>query len=173
MSLVALPAGKLLGGTTTSAGTGGEIKAKEAQLYVLDMATRKIEWQAVVFPGVQSYVDMCLGPDGLVYGFADYRRFFVFDAAARKVVYETDTEAEFGVTCSQQGPRIFVAAPDRRLFILFAKGIAQVEPGTFKIGMLAESPVPIGPGGDYLDGRIYFGSGSHVYSWQVQPPPAK
>jgi hypothetical protein len=33
--------------------------------------------------------------------------------------------------------------------------------------MLAESPVPIGPGGDLLNGRIYFGSGSHVYSYQV------
>ena len=33
--------------------------------------------------------------------------------------------------------------------------------------MLAESPVPIGSGGDYLDGRIYFASGSHVYSYGV------
>jgi hypothetical protein len=37
--------------------------------------------------------------------------------------------------------------------------------------MIAESPVSIGPGGDYLKGRIYFGHGSHVYSWPV--PEAK
>jgi hypothetical protein len=30
--------------------------------------------------------------------------------------------------------------------------------------------VPIGPGGDVLDGRIYFGSGSHMYSWKVATP---
>ena len=35
--------------------------------------------------------------------------------------------------------------------------------------MLAESPVPIGAGGDFLDGRIYFASGSHLYSYQVPP----
>jgi hypothetical protein len=31
--------------------------------------------------------------------------------------------------------------------------------------MLAESPLPVGPGGDILDGRIYFASGSHLYSY--------
>jgi len=34
--------------------------------------------------------------------------------------------------------------------------------------LVAPSPVPVGPGGDYLKGRIYFGSGSHMYSWKVQ-----
>jgi hypothetical protein len=33
--------------------------------------------------------------------------------------------------------------------------------------MITESPVPIQAGGDYLDGRIYFSSGSHVYSYEV------
>jgi|GEM_PF-576935 len=105
MSLVALPGGKLLGGSTTSPGTGGEKKATEAQLYIMDMATKRLEWHEVVFPGVQSYTDMCLGPDGLVYGVADRKRFFVFDPAQRKVIHEEDTEAKFGSTNSQQGPR--------------------------------------------------------------------
>ena len=33
--------------------------------------------------------------------------------------------------------------------------------------MLAESPVRIGPGGDILNGCIYFGSGSHLYSYRI------
>lgn len=41
MSLVALPDGKLLGGTTTDPGTGGERKAEQAELYLLDLATKK------------------------------------------------------------------------------------------------------------------------------------
>ena len=36
-----------------------------------------------------------------------------------------------------------------------------------ELEMLAEAPVPIGPGGDLLNGRIYFGSGSHLYSYQL------
>jgi len=215
VSLVALPEGKLLGGTTTSPGTGGEKKAQQAELYIMDMATKRVEWHAAVFPGAQEYTDMCLAPNGLVYGVADRRRFFVFDPAKRQVVHDEDVEAKFGITTSQQGPRVFVLADgggsaggdtsagggtastmgaaepilrgaeglkprnrgvsdpapgsgaDARLYILFVKGIARVNLKTHAIAMVAESPVPIGPGGDYLDGRIYFGSGSHVYSYQV------
>ncbi len=167
MSLVALPDGKLLGGTTIGAGTGGEIKATQAEMYIMDMATKKLDWQEVVFPGVSGYTDMRMGPKGLVYGFANRNRFFVFDPAQRKVVYEADTTDTFGSCTSQQGPRVFVEAPDQTMYILFVKGIAKINPETFEITMVAESPVQIGPGGDYLDGRIYFASGSHVYSYTL------
>jgi len=167
MSLVALPDGKLLGGTTTNPGTGGEKKAEEAELYVMDIATKRVEWHEHTFPGVQEYTDLCPGPDGLVYGFADRRRFFAFDPARRRVVHEEDTRARFGPTNSQQGPRVFVPGPDGTIYVLFVKGIARVAPGAFRIAMLAESPVPIGPGGDFLDGHIYFASGSHLYSYRV------
>lgn len=167
MSLVALPNGKLLGGTTTSPGTGGEKKAEQAELYIMDLATKRVEWHQAVFPGVQGYTDMCRAPNGLVYGVADRKRFFVFDPAAREVVHEEDTEARFGLTTSQQGPRVFVLSPEGETYMLFVKGVARVDPATHGITMLAESPVPIGPGGDILNRRIYFGSGSHVYSYEV------
>lgn len=131
MSLVALQHGKLLGGTTTAPGTGGERKATEAELYIMDMATKKLDWHEVVFSGVQSYTDMCIGPNGLVYGVADRKRFFVFDPVKRVVVHQEDIATKFGSTTSQQGPRVFVISPDN------------------------------------LNGRIYFGSGSHMYSYEV------
>ncbi len=167
MALVALADGKLLGGTTTSAGTGGEKKADQAELYIMDMATKKIEWHEVVFPGVQTYTDMCPAPKGLAYGIADSSRFFVFDPARRKVVHEQPLITKFGRTTSQQGPRVFVVAPDGTTYILFTAGIGRIDAETFEITMLAKSPVPIGPGGAILNGRIYFGSGSHVYSYAV------
>jgi hypothetical protein len=168
LSLVALPDGKLLGGTTTSPGTGGEQKATEAELYIMNIATKKVEWRAAVFPRVQGYTKLCLAPNGLVFGFADRKRFFAFDPAKRRVVHEQDTGAVFGPCASQQGSRPFVRGKDGTIYILFANGIARLDPSTFKITMLAPSPVRIGPGGDWLDGRIYFGSGSHLYSYK--PP---
>jgi streptogramin lyase len=167
MSLAAIPGGRLLGGTTTGAGTGGEKKATEAELYIMDMATKKLEWRAVVFPGVQSYTDLCAGPKGLVYGIADCGRFFVFDSATREVVHEEMVSARHGRTVSHQGPRVFVVGPDGTTYLLFAKGIARIDSKTHEVVMIAESPVPIGLGGDVLDGRIYFGSGSHMYSYTV------
>ncbi|MBT7303496.1 MAG: hypothetical protein HN849_28460, partial [Victivallales bacterium] len=167
MSLAALPGGKILGGSTTSPGTGGQKKAKQAELYILDLATKKIEWHAPVFPGVQNYTDLCPGPQGLVYGVADTRRFFVFDPKTRRVVYEKDMTDTLGNTISHQGPRVFVRAPKDEIYMLFRKGIAWVDPGTFEIELLAASPIPIGGGGDYFDGRIYFGSSSRLYSWEL------
>jgi len=168
MSLVALPKGKLLGGSTTAPGTGGEKKATQAELYIMDMATKQLDWHEPVLPGVQGYSDLCTGPNGLVYGVADWIRFFVFDPVTRKVIHQQDMTATLGRTCTQQGPRIFVRDPKGTVYMLFAKGIARAEPGTHKVTLLAKSPVSIGPGGDYHNGRIYFASGSHVYSWKAK-----
>jgi hypothetical protein len=167
ISLVALPEGKLLGGTTTSPGTGGEKKAKEAELYVMDMASKKVEWHRAVCPGVQEYSDMCTGEKGLIYGIADRKKFFVFDTAKRVVVYERDLAGDFGLTTGQQGPRIFVRGPEDRIYVLFLKGIARVAPTSFAFTMLAQSPLSIDAGGDYLDGRIYFASASHLWSYPI------
>jgi len=167
LSLAALPDGKLLGGSTTGAGTGGERKADQAELYIMDMATKRVEWHEAVFPGVEGYTDLCRAPNGLVYGVADRKRFFVFDPAKREVVHEQDTESKFGRTISHQGPRVFVLDSDGMLYMLFVKGIARVDLTTHAVTMLAESPVPIGPGGDILDGRVYFASGSHLYSYKL------
>ena len=165
MSLVALANGNLLGGSTTDPGTGGERKAEEAELYLMDLDTRRILWREVAFPGVQSYTDLCSGPDGLVYGVADRECFFAFDPVTRKTVRSEGTAENFGLTARQQGPRVFVTTPAGSVYMLFVKGIVRVDPSDHSLAMLAASPVPIDFGGDWLNGRIYFGSGSHVYSY--------
>jgi len=171
LSLAALPGGKLLGGTTTNPGTGGEKKAAEAVLYLLDLRTKRVEWHAAVFPRAQGYTDLCAGRDEMVFGFADQTRFFVFDAAKRRVVHEQDVSARFGRCVSQQGTRAFVTDGKGNYYILFVKGVARLDPKTFEIAWLAQSPVAIGGGGDCLDGRIYFFRGSHLYSYSLKAAP--
>jgi len=68
---------------------------------------------------------------------------------------------------------VFVTDADGTAYVMFVKGIARIDPATFEITMLAKSPVPIGPGGDYYKGRIYFASGSHLYSYTVPPQPTE
>lgn len=166
MSLAPLAGGLLAGGTTTAAGTGGEKKAKEAELYLLDLATKKIVWHAVLFPGAQSYTDLCATPQGLVLGFVDGKTFFAFDPTQRKLVCQTDTSAEFGPCVSHQGPRAFVRDGDT-IYVLFVNAIAKVDPQTFAFTLLAKPPVAIAAGGDVLNGRLYFAHGSHVYSYKL------
>ncbi len=178
MSLVALPGGKLLVGSGTRAGTGGEVRAKEAELYVLDMATKKIEWHVVMIPGVQEYSEMQMGTDGLVYGIADFRvyepslmdeekLFFVYDPVARKIVYQETTAPVFGSMHLQQGQRKIVISNAGQVYLLFRKGIVSADPVSHKLAWLAQSPISIDTGGDWYEGRIYFASGSHLYSYQV------
>jgi len=110
---------------------------------------------------------MCLGPDGLIYGITDFKKFFVFDPVKRVVVHQQNVETSFGRTTSAQSPRIFIVGPKQEIYLLFVKGIVRVEPGSFRMTMIAKSPVPINTGGDYLDGNIYFVSGSHLYSYKL------
>jgi len=166
MSLVALPGGKLLGGTTTSPGTGGEKKAEEALLYIMDIKSMRLEWQKVMIPGAQSYSDMRQGPDGLVYGMTDRKNFFVFDPVNHKIIYQEEAESRFGPGTAKDSPRIFVSGLNGEIYLLLRNGIVGIEPGSFRLKMVAESPFPIETGGDYLDGRIYFVSGSHLCSYK-------
>jgi len=167
MSLLALPNGKLLGGSTTSPGTGGERKAAVAELYLLDLAGRKVEWHEPLLKGAKSYCDLAPAPKGLVYGIADYTRFFVFDPVHRNLMHEQNVAAEFGRTSSGQGPRVFLRDPTGTTYILFRSGIARVAPENYQLTLLAKSPVSIDVGGDWLDGRLYFASGSHLYSYAL------
>lgn len=168
LSLVVLGGGKILGGTTTTPGTGGEKKANVAELFIMDMATKKIIWHNAILKGVQSYYDMSMGSDGLIYGMADAITFFVFDPVKKIIVHQEDTKTRFEGSVTNQSPRVFVKGPKGELYMLFKTGIVRIEYGSFKLTMIAKSPVPIDTGGAYLDGQIYFASGSHFYSYKLK-----
>jgi len=165
MSMVALPDGNLLCGSTTDPGTGGERKADVAELFLFDLATKQITWHAPVLANAPAYSDLCLGANGIVYGIADAHRFFAFDPATRAVLHEEDTTEPYGPIGYQQGHRKLVPAPDGTIYALFTKMIARVDPATHRLAPVTEPPVPPHFGGDILDGRLYFASASHVYSW--------
>jgi len=167
-SLIALPDGNILGGTTVAPGTGGEQLAEQAELYLMDLETRAIQWHEVMMPGVSAYSDLRLLPSGMVIGIADWKTLFVFDPEQRTIIHQQDLEERWGRTNIQQGPRIFVWGEDEELFMLTENAITRVDLDSYEVSLVAESPVEIGPGGDYYDGRIYFGSGSHLYSYQVK-----
>lgn len=167
MSMAALPDGNLLGGTTTAPGTGGERKAALAELYLMDIVTHQVIWRSPVLPGVQEYRDLLQAPDGRIFGIADGRTFFVFDPIQKKIIRQENVFGRFGATTGGQSPRIFVSGPEGSIYLLFVKGIVRVDPTSFETVMVAESPVPIHAGGDYLDGRIYFISGSHLFSYRL------
>lgn len=169
MSLVSFSTEQILGGTTTSPGTGGVKKANEAELYLMDINSKHLLWHKAILPGVQEYSDLCLAKNGMVYGVADRKTFFVFDVNKRKIIYQNDI---LGRIPHQQGPRILIASP-QNIYILYFDGIAKINSETYEITRLVTSSVPVTAGGDFHDGRIYFGSGSRLYSYVVEPQVQK
>lgn len=165
MSLTALKNGKVLGGTTIAPGTGGERKASLAELYIIDVTTKKVVWRGSVIPGTQTYTDLVTRTDGKVYGIADQRIFFVFDPDKREVIYQKNVSEEFGHAVAEQSPRVFVKGDGEDLYLLFVNAITQVDDGSYGLKLLARTPQPIRAGGDYLNGRIYYISGSHLWSY--------
>lgn len=163
--LEALPSGLLVGGTSTMPGTGGETLAKAAELYLFDLASHKLVWHEAILPGTASIRDLVIGPDQLVYGLADGPTFFVFDAHARRLVHQ-ETIADYGNLSGGQAPRCMILGPDKRIYAYFQNAIARFEPGTFKHAAVAQSPVSIQVGIALLNGRFYFASGSHIYSYE-------
>lgn len=167
-SIVALDDNTILAGTTTQPGTGGEKKAHLAELYTLDLANHKITWHAPLLPGTQEYTDLAPAPNGLVYGVADAHLFFVFDPKSHTITHQFDTTPTLGTTAHEQGPRLFIQPGDGTTYLLFKKGIAKVDPANHALTLVAKSPLPIEAGGDLVDGRIYFISGSHLCSYQLK-----
>jgi hypothetical protein len=169
MSVVFLPDNRLLVGMTVAAGTGGEVKASEAEMLVFDLTARTVVWHSVLLPVVKGYQNLCMTAQGVVYGLADSSTFFVFDPGKRRIVHQADIEPELGRAVVHQGTRAFVPAEDGTMYFLLNRGIAKISPSSYEIELVAESPVPIQQGGDILDGRLYFIRHSHLYSWALPP----
>ena len=166
MSLVALPDGSLLGGSTTDPGTGGERKAEEAELYLMDPGNQAGPLARGRFPRC-AIVHGSLSRSGRpgLRGCGQGTLLRVRSRIRGKTLRSERTVESYGLTARQQGPRVFVTTPAGSVYMLFVKGIVRVDPSDHSLALLAASPVPVGFGGDWLNGRIYFGSGSHVYSY--------
>ena len=166
-SLVALPNGDLVGGTTTEPGTGGERLAPEAELFVFDWENREVVWREAIVPGVQDLRDLVLGPDGLVYGIAADSTLFVFDPEAREVVHQ-DSLKDYGAPAGSQAPRSMVMSPDGDvIYMLFRGAIVELTPETFEHRKLTDTPVAVSAGIVLHEGRIYFSSASRLWSYKL------
>jgi hypothetical protein len=157
-----------------------EEEFRPCELFIMDVATKRLEWHAAPFQDAKAITALWTAPSSLVYGLArisvsylaykererwNPKRFFVFDPVQRKVIHQEDLDssAELSITCD--GRRPFVVDDRNTLYLLYRKGIAQVNPGTHAVTMLAESPVTIGGSGAWLDGRVYFVSEERLCSY--------
>jgi hypothetical protein len=163
IALAGLPNGNLVGGTCIAAPGGGHPKAKEGLLYILDWKTQEVVFQVAPIPGASRVVSLAVSRDGLVYGVAAGSRFFVFDPAQRKVVH-TDDLSRYGGSLR----RTFAVAPDGTTYGVFSGAVTRITPRTFEPEKLADLPASAQAGAAYHEGRLYYSSGSHLWSYMLE-----
>ena len=168
-AMVELSNGMLLGGTTVAPGTGGVTKATDSsELFLMDANTHEVRWRGAPVPGAKTITDLMVGTDGLVYGLADSVDLFVFNPNNRQVVSVNRFSKDLGPSVYAQGTRAFVKGADDSIYVLLYNGIGKVDTKAHTVSRVVSSPVRITVGGAAANGRIYFGSNNHLYSWQAQ-----
>ncbi len=166
-ALAELPDGNLVGGTTTQPGTGGERIAEECLLYIMEWPSLEIVHKEAILPGVQEIRELLVGPDDLVYGLDNEGTFFVFDWRARELVHTEALSPEYGRVTGGQAPRVWRLGPNGVIYALFREAVVRIEPGTFAHRKLADTPVEVNCGVALHRGRLYFTSGSHLWSYTI------
>lgn len=162
IALAALADGTVVGGTTVGAPGGGHVVATEAVLYLFDSATRKVTFQTSPVPGDTSIAALTVAPNGLVYGLASGPALFVFDPAKREVIH-TQKLADWGGV-----PRdSLLVGPNGDVYAQLSKAIVRFDPATYEPSVVATPPVTINVGGPLVNGRLYFGSSSHIWSYKL------
>lgn len=168
-AMVELSNGMLLGGTTVAPGTGGVTKATDSsELFLMDANTHEVRWRGAPVPGAKTITDLMVGADGLVYGLADSVDLFVFNPNNRQVVSVNRFSKDLGPSVYAQGTRAFVKGADGNIYVLLYNGIGKVDTKAHTVSRVVSSPVRITVGGAAANGRIYFGSNNHLYSWKAQ-----
>ena len=168
-AMVELSNGMLLGGTTVAPGTGGVTKATDSsELFLMDANTHEVRWRGAPVPGAKTITDLMVGTDGLVYGLADSVDLFVFNPNNRQVVSVNRFSKDLGPSVYAQGTRAFVKGADGSIYVLLYNGIGKVDAKAHTVSRVVSSPVRITVGGAAANGRIYFGSNNHLYSWKAQ-----
>jgi len=113
-------------------------------------------------PGDPNLVSLEVGVDGLVYGLSSNSTLFVF-APDRKQVMQRQGLAAYGGVPRQA----LHGAPDGSLYALLSAAIVRITPATLAVEKLATPPVSISAGGALADGRLYFASGAHLWSYSL------
>jgi hypothetical protein len=158
-ALKVLPDGDLVGSTDISAPGGGHVTAEEAVVYVLDWQTREVTFQTVPVPGAGHTRHVALGPHGRVWGLAQGGVLFALDLDTGEVIFSEDFS---GYEAERH-----LFEHEGQIYACFHTAIVRIDPGSFDYEMIAQPPTHLKVGGPVIDGRLYYTSQSHLWSFQL------
>lgn len=160
VALARLDAKTVVGATSITAPGGGHVIAKEAELFLLDTDTLEVTYRVVPVPGTNSIFGLTVGDNGLIYGLTQQSKLFVFDPKTRKFVHQADW-SQWGSPFNPGYP--LLRGKDGNIYGLLSHSIVRLNPD-FTAEKLAATPTAVSGGGVQIGNRVYFTSGSELYS---------
>ncbi len=154
----------IIGGTSINGGGGSHPTQKDAKLFIWNPKTRHKDFEIVAVSGAANITDLVTAPNDLVYGVAG-STLFEFNPATGEITKRKTlpfpsliyNSAYNSVSLDDAG-RIWGLAPN---------GIFTIDTAKFTVSLVASSPVPITGGFALKNGKVYFTSGSAIYSYTM------
>ncbi|WP_342566635.1 hypothetical protein MKY09_11120 [Psychrobacillus sp. FSL K6-4046] len=158
--------GDIIGGTSVEAPGGAVSKEQDARLYVLDRTTMQLKCSFVPFNGTREIIAIYTDMYNRVHGVTGLGMYFIWDTEMNSILSGKDL--------SSYGEPIrsgFVYdEPNHTLYCLMSNALIAIdvkqpcpEP-ILKKGLEAKAS----SGTVLFNGRVYYGSGSHLYSVSIE-----
>ena len=163
-AMAAISNSLLLIGTTIAPGTGGEVKAENASLLLMELPSGKILWRSKELGATQVVIALLALPDGNVLGIDSDLRLFRFETASRKIT-PLASVSEYGELPITQGPKILLRDGDD-IWLLFKKGAGRISPADGTVSCFVPVTPEIHASGAIRNGVLYY---SGANSWCSVP----
>ena len=154
-------------GSSVRGGTGTRAVEKEAKLILWDPKEEKKVLEIVPVPKVKTILSLAVAVDGMLYGITDNEKVFVFDPERREVKKILD------LGFKEPGEVSLQLGPDLKLYGLAKEAIFSIDPRNDQVSLVAKPAVPIHSGMAMLGRKIYFGSGAHLWEFEIPLEPSK
>jgi hypothetical protein len=145
-------------GSSVRGGTGTHAVEKEAKLILWDPKEEKKIFEIIPVSEAKTILSLVTTEDGIVYGITENQKVFVFDSEKREIKKVFALEFKDPLEISLQ------IGPDGRIY-----GLAKDD----QVSLLVKSSVPISSGMAVIGWKIYFGSGSNLYEFEIPKEPTK
>jgi len=148
-------------GSSIRGGSGTHPIEEVAKLGLWDPKEEKKVFETIPVSGAKTILSLAVTFDGLLYGITDNQKVFVFDPERREVKKVLSLEFEKPLEVSLQ------LGPDQKLYGLAKEAIFTIDPKKDQIYLIGTPPSPITSGMAIRGWKIYYGSGPHLYEFEI------
>jgi hypothetical protein len=165
ISLGVLHNGDVIGGSSIETPGGAAPKANEAVLYRFDWQQRQAVEKWVPIPGAREISLLVVDANDHVHALTSDSQYFVFDPQIGRVIHQQDLSQWGGIV--RHGLLLVETPSNEQIIIgLLSKGLFKIKPKLMQPELIAELPKAATSGIAWLDGKIYYGSGSELWSYE-------